>query len=208
MPSLRDRLAIENSRSPISSSARSLVDRRRRVDDLAQLVDLLLDLRRPRRRRATSRSRPTRRARRCGTRAAAPAAPAGCRSSSVFGLSAAPPRSSRLDLLPPRRAPGPAVSSAASPVSRAKTCGWRRTSLSAMLFTESAIVKWPASRFELREEHRLEQEVAELLAERRVIVRGRSPRAPRRFPRARTASASRSSARDPTDSRRARAASP
>ena len=33
-----------------------------------------------------------------------------------------------------------------------------------MLVSESAIVKWPASAFELREEHRLEDEVAELLA--------------------------------------------
>src|SRR6267378_639876 len=66
--------------------------------------------------------------------------------SSVFGLVGEPLDAfSRALISSHRTRTWPAESSGASPASRANTCGWRRTSLSAMLFSESAIVKWPAS---------------------------------------------------------------
>jgi hypothetical protein len=56
----------------------------------------------------------------------------------------------------------PLVSSS-SPWPRSNTCGWRRTSLSAMPSTTSPIESGPPPR--MREKHRLEEEVAQLFAE-------------------------------------------
>ena len=45
-------------------------------------------------------------------------------------------------------------------------CGWRRISLALMWSSESATVNWPASAHDLREEHALEDQVADLAAQR------------------------------------------
>ena len=179
MPSLRDRLAIEKSRSPISSSARSGPSW---PTACAQLRDLFLDLV-EHARRSAAQSKPT-----AATRV--PISYACSSAGSAFGS----PRSTdrvvpgvallaRLDLLPLledliRRLD-------ARPTCRTRADGGGSAS-SQIARSESATVKCAVVFGDPGEEHAFEDEVADLAAQRRRDRRGRSRRAPRRSPRART----------------------
>ena len=173
------------------------------VGRFPQFRHLLLDLGDDVGRRAPSRSRPRPRACPSRARAAARAATAARRPGSS---SARPPSARRRARAPwpPPSAPAPrrrVFARSASP----NTCGWRRTSLSAIDRTRVGHGELAPLRAHLRQQHALEDHVADLLAQRCDGRRGRSPRAPRRSPPARTGGASPASARGPTGSRPARA---
>ena len=192
MPSLRARLASENSRSPSSSAVRAPAFARAPRGARG----LLRRSCRRRPRRAASRSRPSRRACRSCARAAAPAAhaarrPARRRSRPRRGLFA------RLDPFPllehgARRVRAPAR------FGRARAAARRREDVrmpadraSSMIASiDVGDVEPSGLGGDLRVKHALKQHVAELAARARRNRRGRSRRAPRRSLRAGTAAAS------------------
>ncbi len=165
MPSLRERLAMAKSRSPISSSARlaaSAIARQR----VSAARPLPLRSSRSRRWCCPSRSRRRRRACRSCRRAAATAGPwARCRASCAAR--------------PSRRAPAPSASSTAASAASAdgarsfdaasctrpsswNTCGCRRTSFSTTWRSESSTVNSPGLGRDLREEDAFEDVIADL----------------------------------------------
>ena len=111
----------------------------------------------------------------------------------------------RLDLLPLREH---LARWSSTPSPSPKTCGWRRTSLSAMPCDHVVDVERALGAADRGLEDDLHQQIAELLAVAGGRRRASARRAPRRSPRRGTGAASRASARGPTGSRRGRAGGP
>ena len=118
---------------------------------------------------APSRSRPPPPACSSRARAAAPGATSGRRpGSSSASRSSGEAVRSRAFASSHRPSTSSALfARAASP----NTCGWRRTSLSVIDASESATAELAGLRAELRQQHALEDQVADLLAERRAVAR-------------------------------------
>ena len=87
-------------------------------------------------------------------------------------------------------------------------CGWRRTSLSVIVAQRIGDGEAARVGLDLREEDALEDQVADLAAQRVVVAAIDRVEHFVASPRARSRAATRASARDPTGSRRVRAAAP